>query len=66
LSAHARDDERPPRHWIKEVSGVVAVESDDELDRLTKQEFAKLEQKLGTTDDSGNNNNNDKEASSVA
>jgi hypothetical protein len=55
------------RHWIKEVSGVVAVESDDELDRLTKQEFAKLEQKLATeTDDDSGNNNNNKEASSVA
>lgn len=39
--------ERMLMHWIKEVTGVVAVESDDELDRLTKQEFAKLEKKLG-------------------
>jgi Fe-S cluster biogenesis protein NfuA len=40
--------ERMLMHWIKEVTGVVAVESDDELERLTKQEFARFESKLTT------------------
>jgi len=44
--------ERMLMHWIKEVTGVVAVETDDELDRITKQELAKLEAKLDSDKES--------------
>lgn len=38
--------ERMLMHWIKEVTGVVAVESDDELAKLSGKEFVKTEKKI--------------------